>query len=120
MLPKISHFSFAGAQEISFSLPSLKREFEGCTINHIKSLTERENKSQFHSFQYLTSLFRGLLMVVVAVMDIFCVENFLFHLESWIESRKFELFNVSQYGLLLISVVLVVELYILVWDFFYF
>lgn len=59
-------------------------------------------------------------MVVVAVMDIFCVENFLFHLESWIESRKFELFNVSQYGLLLISVVLVVELYILVWDFFLF
>lgn len=74
MFPKISHFNFAGVQEISFSLPSLKREFEDCTINHIKSLTERENKPLFHRFQYLTSLFRSLLMVVVAVIDILCGE----------------------------------------------
>lgn len=45
------------------------------------------------------------------------MENFLFHLESWIDSHKFELFSVSQDGLLFISVVLVVELYLSDLDF---
>lgn len=47
------------------------------------------------------------------------MENFLFHLESWIDSHKFELFSVSQDGLLFISVVLVVELYLSDLDFFF-
>lgn len=49
-----------------------------------------------------------------------CVENFLFHIESWINSHTFELFSVPQDRSLLILVVLVVELYIFVLGFFIF
>lgn len=60
-------------QETSFSLPFLKREFEGRTINHITCLIEGENKPQFHIFQYMTSLFNSCL-VVVAAIDVLCGE----------------------------------------------
>lgn len=107
-------------QETSISLPFLKWEFEGCTINHITCLFEGENKPQFHIFQYMTSLFNSCL-VVVWLLWMSCVENFLFHIESWIDSHTFELFSVPQDRSLHILVVLVVEIYIFVLFFaFYF
>ena len=48
------------------------------------------------------------------------VENFLLHIESWIDSHTFELFSVPRDGSFLISVVLIVELYILVLEVFLF
>lgn len=78
LFSKISHFRFAGVQEIPFPLHFQKREFESYTINHITCLIEGESKPRFHRFHYLTiSLFKSLLVVVVlvaAAIDVLCGE----------------------------------------------
>lgn len=53
-------------------------------------------------------------MLLLLPLLMSCVENFLFHIERWIDLHTFELFSVPKDRSLFILVGLVVELYIFV------